>query len=121
MRVTISQLSLGERDNYINQINQQIAAKRNMLLEKQKILKEKTAHNQFLKGVQNDYMTYYKFIHKQKQDQMNAMNTISQYLDDLIVNGKLTEEDLEETRKDQEEILNTIGNIKNDLNKIILE
>ena len=106
MRVTISQLSLGERDNYINQINQQIIAKRNMLLEKQKILKEKTRHNHFLKGVQNDYMAYYKFIHKQKQEQITAMNTISQYLDDLIVNGKLTEEDLEQTRKDQVEILN---------------
>jgi hypothetical protein len=112
-------MSLGERDNYVNQIDEQIKAKRNMLLEKQKTLKKKTADNEFLSGVQNDYNKYYSYIKTENMNKLKAMETLNQYLDDIITNGKLTDEDIEETRREQEEILGSIDNIKGELDKII--
>ena len=112
-------MSLGERDNYVNQIDEQIKAKRNMLLEKQKTLKKKTTDNEFLSGVQNDYNKYYSYIKTENMNKLKAMETLNQYLDDIITNGKLTDEDIEETRREQEEILGSIDNIKGELDKII--
>jgi hypothetical protein len=112
-------ISLGERDNYLNQIEQQIQAKRELLLEKQKSLKRKMNENQFLEGVYNDYNKYYSYIKKQKEDQITQMEMLNQYLNDIILNGKLTDEDISQSKKEQEEILNTISNIKGELEKII--
>ena len=112
-------MTLGERDNYVNQIDEQIKAKRIMLLEKQKTLKKKVADNEFLSGVQNDYNKYYSYIKTENMNKLKAMETLNQYLDDIITNGKLTDEDIEETRREQEEILGSIDNIKGELDKII--
>ena len=112
-------ISLGERDNYLNQIEQQIQAKRELLLEKQKSLKRKMNENQFLEGVYKDYNKYYSYIKKQKEDQITQMEMLNQYLNDIILNGKLTDEDISQSKKEQEEILNTISNIKGELEKII--
>ena len=43
------------------------------------------------------------------------------YLNDIIENGKLTDEDIEETKQEQSEIIKSIDAIKGDLDKIILE
>ena len=114
-----NQLSLGERDNYSSQIEQQIQAKREMLLDKQKTLKRRIQENQYLEGVYNDYDKYYNYIRKQKEGQIKQMELLNQYLDDIIVNGKLTDEDIAQNKKEQDEILNSIAGIKTELDKII--
>jgi predicted N-acyltransferase len=117
--VVENQLSLGERDNYSSQIEQQIQAKREMLLDKQKTLKRRIQENQYLEGVYNDYDKYYNYIRKQKEGQIKQMELLNQYLDDIIVNGKLTDEDIAQNKKEQDEILNSIAGIKTELDKII--
>jgi len=116
-----NQLSLGERDNYSSRIEQQIQLKREMLLEKQKTLKRRLQENQYLEGVHSDYNKYYNYIKKQKEDQINHLNLLNQYLNDIIVNGKLTDEDIAQSKKEQDEILGTISTIKDELDKIISE
>ena len=49
------------------------------------------------------------------------MNVLNNYLNDIIENGKLTDEDIEETKQEQSEIIKSIDAIKGDLDKIILE
>lgn len=119
--VVENQLSLGERDNYSSRIEQQIQMKREMLLEKQKTLKRRMQENQYLEGVHSDYIKYYNYIKKQKEDQINHLNLLNQYLNDIIVNGKLTDEDITQSKKEQDEILGTISTIKDELDKIISE
>lgn len=119
--VVENQLSLGERDNYSSRIEQQIQLKREMLLEKQKTLKRRLQENQYLEGVHSDYNKYYNYIKKQKEDQINHLNLLNQYLNDIIVNGKLTDEDIAQSKKEQDEILGTISTIKDELDKIISE
>jgi hypothetical protein len=112
-------LDLATRDLYLQKIQQQIIAKRQMLLNKQKMLRKTSRQNEFLNGVQSDYAKYYNYIVKQKQDQIRSMNIIKQYLTDILVSGKLTKEDIEHAKKEQKNILGEIDNVKGSLDEIM--
>ena len=112
-------LTLAERDLYLVHIDTLMDEKRKMLLEKQKTLQQTAKENEYLEMVRNDYRKYYNHIVKQKEDQINAMNYLNQYIDDIIVNGKLTDVDLENAKMEQDELIQEMGNIKSKLDEII--
>lgn len=114
-------INLADRDLYLKQIEAQISAKRKFLLQKQKMLKEESKKNEFLDIVKNDYKKYYDFIIKQKEREIDSMNTLQQYLNDIIKTNKLTEEDLINSRKDQKNIVREINKMKGDLDELIKE
>jgi hypothetical protein len=115
------ELDLATRDLYLQKIQDQIIVKKQMLLAKQKILTRISKQNHFLIDVQNDYLSYYNFIIKQKEEQIRSMNIIQQYLNDIIVSGKFTKEDIIEAKKEQKNILSEIGNVKKNLKSIMRE
>jgi hypothetical protein len=112
-------LTLAERDLYLVHIDTLMDEKRKMLLEKQKTLQQTAKENEYLEMVRNDYRKYYNHIVKQKEDQINAMNYLKQYIDEIIVNGKLTDVDLENAKLEQDELIQEMGNIKGKLDEII--
>ena len=111
-------LTLAERDLYLVHIDTLIDEKRKMLLEKQKILQQTAKENEYLEMVRNDYRKYYNHIVKQKEDQINAMNYLKQYIDEIMVNGKLTDIDLENAKIEQEELIQEMANIKSKMDEI---
>jgi hypothetical protein len=115
------EFTLAERDNYVTQIEQQIQAKRNMLLEKRSTLQKTVKENQFLNTIKRDYDTYHEYILKQKQDQIQSMTLLHQYINDIIMSGKMTDKDISKTKKEQEEILKEIETIRESLDKIVNE
>jgi len=115
----VYELSLADRDSYLTQIENQIQSKRNLLIDKRKTLEQTVDKNKFLEGVKNDYQRYHNYIIKQNQDQIRAMNILNQYLDDVIVSGKLTEKDIHNTRHEQSQILGEMDKIKGELDNII--
>lgn len=114
-------LSLGEKDKLLKQIDQQIAAKQQLLLDTHKQLQRQRGENMFLTEVKEDYNKYFMFMKKQKEEQVMAMNILNKYLKDIIENGKLSEEDLLEARKDESNIFKSIQEIKAEMNKIMIE
>lgn len=112
-------LTLAERDLYLVHIDTLVDEKRRMLLEKQKALQETAKENEYLEIVRNDYKKYYDYIAKQKEDQIRAMNYLSQYIDEIIVNGKLTDADLENAKMEQGELIQEMGQIKRTLDEIV--
>jgi len=112
-------LTLAERELYLVHIDTLVDEKRRMLLEKQKALQETAKENEYLDMVRNDYKKYYDYIAKQKEDQIRAMNYLSQYIDEIIVNGKLTDADLENAKMEQGELIQEMGEIKSKLDEII--
>ena len=112
-------LTLVERDLYLVHIDTLMDEKRKMLLEKQKTLQQTAKENEYLEMVRNDYRKYYNHIVKQKEDQINAMNYLNQYIDEIIVDGKLTDVDLENAKMEQDELIQEMGNIKSKLDEII--
>jgi len=113
------QLSLAERDKYLQQIEQQISAKRKLLIDKRNYLEKTLKENAFLEGVKKDYQKYRDYIIKEKQDQLRAMNVLKQYTEDLVTSTKLTEANIKETKRDQKDILREMEKIKMELEEIM--
>jgi hypothetical protein len=112
-------INLAERDKYLSKIEQEIKSKKDLLLEKRKYLKEISGENRFLTSVNNDYQKYYDFIIKQKEDQMKTLNYLNDYIQDIMVNSKLTDQDILETNQEKKRVLNEIKNIRKSLEEII--
>jgi hypothetical protein len=115
----IENVSLGERDSQLYYIESQIESKRKLLIEKRKYLQKTIEENNFLEGVKNDYEKYNNYIITQKKDQIHAMSILKQYIEDIITSGKLTDNDIKESKKEQQELLREIENIKKNLDELI--
>lgn len=111
-------LTLAERELYLVHIDTLMDEKRKMLLEKQKTLQQTAKENEYLEMVRNDYRKYYNHIVKQKEDQINAMNYLKQYIDEIMVNGKLTDVDLENAKMEQDELIQEMADIKSKMDEI---
>ena len=111
-------MTLAQRDLYLVRIENEMENKKKFLLEKYKLLGEMEEENEYLKLIKNDFRHYYDYVKKEKEDQIHAMIMLRKYIDQLIVDGKLTDEDLENARGEQEKILNEIDVIKEGLDKI---
>jgi hypothetical protein len=111
-------LTLAERDLYLVHIDTLMDEKRKMLLEKQKTLQQTAKENEYLEMVRNDYRKYYNHIVKQKEDQINAMNYLKQYINEIMVNGKLTDTDLENAKMKQDELIQEMADIKSKMDEI---
>lgn len=111
-------MTLAQRDLYLVRIENEMETKKKFLLEKYKLLGEMEEENEYLKLIRNDFRHYYDYVKKEKEDQIHAMNMLRNYIDELIVNGKLTDEDLENAQIEQQKILNEIDVIKEGLDEI---
>ena len=114
-------MPLGERDQKLMQIEAQIEAKRNWLLERRKVLKKNIKDNRFLQGVKEDYEKFYNYTVKQKENQLKAFGMLNQYVSDIIISGKLTDRDIQRSKAEQEQILGEMEKIKRNLDKIMKE
>ena len=114
----MNNMTLAQRDLYLVRIEEELNKKKEFLLNKYNHLGEMEEDNEYLKVIRNDYTHYYDYIQKETQDQVEAMNLLRTYIDELIVDGKMTDKDLESAEKEQEKILTEIDVIKNDLDKI---
>lgn len=117
--MNVVNFSLSERDGYITQIENQIQSKRNLLLQKKKILETTSKQNHFLQGITNDYKKYHNYIINQKEDQIKSMRLLQQYIDDIISSGQHTEKDILKSREEQNNILKEMDLIKRNLDDII--
>ncbi|MEI7489706.1 MAG: hypothetical protein WCJ72_20270, partial [Chryseobacterium sp.] len=97
------------KDNQLLQIENLIDAKRKMLLDKQQKFKSITNKNVFLNEVKQDYSKYYGYIVKQKQEQVSALNMLNTYIKDLTVSGKLSKNNIDDAKNEQQKILTEIN------------
>ena len=111
--------NLAKRDQKLLNLESLIENKRAMLLEKQKNLKKSVKENEFLEMVRNDYQRYYNHIIGQKQDQIKAMNLLTDYVNDLIVTGKMTDEDIKKAKYDQIKLVEEMGTIKQSVEPLL--
>lgn len=108
-------IDLGERDNYLQEIQKQIQMKRQFLSNKQSELKENIKTNDFLRGVKDDYNRYHNFIQKERKEQYDALNTLKQYSEDLRKNTEMTQDKLAESIRDQKYIVDEMNALKKTL------
>ena len=112
-------IHLENSDQKLLQIENLIDAKRKMLIDKQKKFKNITKQNEFLNVVKQDYNKYYGYIVKQKQDQMSALSLLNNYIKDVTVSGKLSKNNVDDAKNEQQKILTEINSIKKGINDIM--
>jgi hypothetical protein len=112
-------VDLAKRDQYLLKIEDEIQLRRKFLMEKQNKLEKLSRQNHFLQTIKEDYENYHNYIVEQKEGQIRAMNSIKQYVEDLIVSGKLTDQDIRQAKDDQREITNEVKKIREKINDII--
>ena len=108
-----------QKNNQFMQIQQLIDSKRQLLERKQKKLKEIQKQNQFLGVVRDDYLKYQNYITQQKHDQINALQIINNYIDDLTQTGKLSKYNIEDAKVEQEKIMQEVNSIRSGLDEIM--
>ena len=116
---TINPELIGVRDKWIQQIEDQIKTKKQLLLEKRKYLEQTKEENRYLEGVKQDYEKYKNHIVREKQEQLMAMEIIKRYTERIKQETKLTKERIDEWKEDQNKILSEIDAIKQGLDDLI--
>ena len=117
--IKIPVLNEQEKEVILINIQQQINSKRQFLLEKQKYLNKMEKQNEFLREIKNDYSKYYNYILKQKQEQMEALDMLKQYVNDLTVSGSLSKQNIKDAKLEQKRILREMKNIKKELDTLV--
>lgn len=111
-------VSLVEKDLRLYDIEEQINARRKLILDKNKLIQNKKKQNHFLNEVKSDYETFYKYIINEKQQQYQSMELLNKYLDDLTKTNELAEDELDVLKHEQKDILSEMDKIKMELNKL---
>ena len=105
---------LAKRDSNLLRIKEEIKKRDQFLLKKTAELKEKCKSNEYLEDVKNDYVSYSNGVKHEKQKQLEALNVINKYLDNLIKTNQLTEEQLRTAKHELNDVLKEINKISND-------
>ena len=106
-------------DEKILKIDELIEAKRQMLQDKQKTIGKIAKQNKFLEDVKNDYSNYNNIITKQKHEQIQALELIHKYINDLKSTEQISTQNIEDSKNDQSKIMNEIQSIKQNLEGIV--
>jgi hypothetical protein len=106
-------------DEKLLKIDELIEAKRQMLQDKQKTIGKIAKQNKFLEDVKNDYSNYNNIITKQKHDQIQALELIHKYINDLKSTEQISTQNIEDAKNDQSKIMNEIQSIKQNLEGIV--
>ena len=113
------QMDLATNDKHFIQLQQLIDFKRKMLLDKQIKYKKISKQNRFLEEIKNDYSNYSNYIMKQKQQQIQALEILHNYVRDLSVSGKLSKQNVKDARHEQKKIIKELKSIKHNLGEVI--
>ena len=114
-----NRMPLVERDSQFMQIQQLIDAKRDLLYKKQKNMKSIQKQNQFLGAIRDDYRKYNNYITQQKHDQIQALQIINKYINDLTESGELSKYNIEDAKVEQDKIMQEVNSIRAGLDEIM--
>ena len=113
------QMDLASKDKKFIQLQQLIELKRKMLLDKQIKYKKISKQNHFLEEIKNDYSNYSNYIMKQKQQQIQALEILHNYVKDLTISGNLSKQNVKDAKYEQKKIIKELKSIKHNLDDVI--
>jgi hypothetical protein len=117
--IKLSYHDLVGKDNELLHIEKVIEMKRQMLLDKCGQLQTVQKENKFLGVIKNEYNDYLNYILKQKQDQIQALNRLNEYINELHSSNELSKYNMDDSKQEQQKIINEINSIKDKLNELI--
>ena len=109
------------RDTRLRVLRDELEKEKNMLLTRADMLSETRAENNLISEVISDYENYYKYIKKQKNEQLEALETISNYIDVIATTSNLTKDVLLTTQQEQKELLSKMDRLRDEIDEIMDE
>ena len=107
------------RDKTVNNLQNLIADRKQMLREKYNSLQIVAVENKYLTDLAKDYEKYYNYIKKQKEEQIEAYNAIYKYLENISKSLEYTESEVSNAKDEQEKILRKIKLVKSELDNLV--
>jgi len=112
-------MDLATRDHKIIQLKAELENRKKLLCMKRRQLKSNVRENHFLKDVVDDYDTYNKHIISQKEKQVVFLQMLNQYIDNINQDLSLTNNQLQNSKHEQREILKEITYLKNEIDDLV--
>lgn len=117
--MTDYKLTLANRDLYLVRIENQLKEKQDFLQNKCHEIEQMELDNEYLRSIRDDYQEYNNYIVSQKKQQVTVMQYLNNYLDNIVENSGLSDEDISKARIDQRKIMNEIQYIKDGIDNLI--
>jgi predicted Rossmann fold nucleotide-binding protein DprA/Smf involved in DNA uptake len=108
-------MELALRDYKIYQMNQELQNRKKLLCQKRKYLKQNAKENLFLKDVFDDYNDISRRMVEQKERQIEQLNILNTYISSISKELTLTDEKMNQSKIDQEDILKEINKLREDI------
>lgn len=108
-----------QKDEQFLYMQQLIEQKRAMLLKKQTHIQKASKQNEFLEVVKNDYAKYYDYIVQQKREQIQALELLNKYVQDLNATNEMSKYNIKDAKAEQQKIMAEITSIKKGLNELM--
>lgn len=108
-----------QKDSQFLYMQQLIEEKRAAMLKKQHHLQKAAKQNEFLEVVKRDYAKYYDYISQQKREQIQALEILNKYVQDLNTTNKMSKYNMQDAKVEQQKIMAEIGTIKKGLNELM--
>lgn len=106
-------------DILIHQLKNEIKNRKDMLLDNYRLLNNNINDNELLLEIHNEYKSYYDYIIKIKNEKKIMLEKICNYLDELIIENNLTQNDINIKKNEQQQILNKLDKVKIELDNIV--
>ena len=112
-------MQLAIRDHKIIQMKAEIENRKKILCVKRHQLKNNAKENNLLKFVLTDYEKYNTHIISQKEKQIMFLERLNDYIDNINIDLKLTDNKLKESKQEQREILKEITYLKDEIDNLV--
>ena len=111
-------MNVAKHDIVKKRVINEIKNKEALLLQTYNNLKKIKDENQLYNSILQDYQKHYDYILDEKQKQYNALETIFEYLENLIDNTDILKEKGEILKNDQKNILEKLLSIRKEIQEI---
>ena len=114
-------MEIARQDIEAHIMKQELCATRASLRNNYKNIKRVSSENVFLKDVLSDYTAYYDYMRKQKEEQYDALRTLTSYIENMSQELNTTEYLLRETQRDQKDIIKEMTNVKREIQELMVD
>ena len=112
-------MTLVDRDTALSNIANQIKEKQRILIQKYKEYQSEKNTNKFAASVKADYEKYYNFIVDEKKRQIDAMEQLDKYVNDVNAATDDINKHNTDAETEHKHILDELSDIKHELSDII--
>ena len=108
-------MDIAKNDVILSNIKESMQTNKNDIIKKLVEIKRTKDENKFVNMIYSDYQNYYDYIINEKIKTKNALLNILKHLESLKRDNIITNDMLVQTKKEQNDVLTKLYNVKSEL------